>query len=66
MKRKKLLLATAALSTAIGCGGKKKEPVIYSNPKGGRYDQGLVDAGVDAAAPDAAEVPTPDLAKPQK
>jgi hypothetical protein len=56
MKRKKLLLATAALTTAISCGGKKKtEPVIYGNPKGGHYDPGLADAGVDAPppAPDA-------------
>ena len=59
MKRKRLLLATAALTTAIACGGKKKEPIIYANPKGGHYDQGLADAGVDASvdappAPDAA------------
>lgn len=51
MKRKKLLLATAALTTAISCGGKKKEPQIYANPKGGHYDRGLTDAGVDAPPP---------------
>jgi hypothetical protein len=52
MKRKKLLLATAALTSAIACGGKKKEPIpVYSNPKGGHYDQGLTDAGVDAPPP---------------
>lgn len=51
MKPRKLLLATAALTTAISCGGKKKEPVIYANPKGGHYDPGLTDAGVDAPPP---------------
>ncbi len=51
MKRKRLLLATAALTTAISCGGKKKEPQIYANPKGGHYDRGLTDAGVDAPPP---------------
>lgn len=62
MKRKKLLLATAALTTAISCGGKKKEPVIYGNPKGGRYDPGL-DAGVDAPpSPDA--IPTSEFTEP--
>ena len=56
MKRKKLLRATAALTSAIACGGKKKEPPqIYANPKGGHYDRGLADAGVDAP-------PTPDAA----
>lgn len=60
MRRKKLLLATAALTSAIACGGKKKEPPqIYANPKGGHYDRGLTDAGVDARS---APEPSPDAA----
>lgn len=58
--KKKLLLASAALSSAIACGGKKKEPIIYSNPKGGLYDKGLADAGVDAAPTDAVVIAPPD------
>lgn len=61
MRRKRLLLATAALSTAIACGGKKKDPPrIYANPKGDHYDRGLTDAGIDAP-PDA---PTADIGAP--
>ena len=60
MKPKRLLLATAALSSSLACGGSKKtEPIIYSNPKGSRYDQG--DAGVEDAAPE----PTPDAGTEQ-
>ncbi len=63
MKRKKLLLATAALTGALACGGKKQEPVpVSSNPKGGHYDQGLADAGVDA--PPAPADADPYLAPP--
>jgi hypothetical protein len=55
VKPKKLLLATAALSSSLACGGKSRtDPIFYSNPKGSRYDQ--VDAGVEDAAPE----PTPD------
>lgn len=64
MRPRRLLLASAALTTAIGCGGsKKKEPEIYANPKGTQYDKGLVDAGVDAP-PNAPADATPPLAPP--
>ncbi|MEO8705681.1 MAG: hypothetical protein ABI867_36960 [Kofleriaceae bacterium] len=46
---KRLLLATAALSTSIACGGKKSTPRIYSNPKGPKYD--MQDAGTEPDAP---------------
>jgi hypothetical protein len=49
-KTKRFLLATAALTTSLACGGKKTKPEIYSNPKGPRYDM-LHDAGADGDAP---------------
>ncbi len=54
MRIRRLLLATAALSTTLAACDKKK-PVVYANNKGSLYDR---DAGVvsDAApASDAAE-----------
>ena len=53
MRIRRLLLATAALSTTLAACDKKK-PVVYANNKGSLYDR---DAGVvsDAAPSDAAE-----------
>jgi hypothetical protein len=61
MRKRRLLLATSALATAISC-GRDKKPVVYANPKGSHYD----DAGVqpsdampppgDGGAPADAEV----------
>lgn len=53
MSRKRLLLA-AALTTAVGCGGKKQH-VLHGNPKGSHYDTTPVDAGFDAPPPPDAE-----------
>jgi hypothetical protein len=50
VKTKRLLLATAALTSSIACGGKKEKPIIYSNPKGPRYDR-PIDAGAEPDAP---------------
>jgi len=63
MRTRRLLLAATALTTAISCGGKKKESIIHANPKGSVYDKGPPDAGSpdDAAAgpPDVAPIPPP-------
>ncbi len=58
---RRLLLATAVITTAVaagvGCPGR-----VYANPKGARYDAGLqptADAGTDATPADAAAVEPP-------
>ncbi len=62
MRPRKLLLAAAALSTAFGCGGKKKEQIIYANPKGSVYDKGPLDAGTPEAIPADGAAGPPDVA----
>lgn len=56
MRAKKLLLASTALSAALGCGGKKQQHQLHGNPKGTHYDQTLADAGVPDGAPGDAVV----------
>ena len=59
MRKRRLVLATSALATIIGCGGSDKKPRIYANPKGSHYDDAGVpaaDAGAGSAATDAGEV----------
>jgi hypothetical protein len=46
MRKRRLLLATSALVTVVGCGHDKK-PRVYANPKGSHY---AMDAGVDSGS----------------
>lgn len=59
MRKRRLLLAVSALTTAIGCGPKKKDHRIYANPKGPHY------VDVDAPPADAPSDAPADPTKPE-
>ena len=47
MRKRRLLLATSALTTVMAC--RHDKPVVYANPKGSHY---AIDAGAGSAASD--------------
>lgn len=65
MRKRRLLLASSALATVIGCGGHDKKPRIYANPKGPHYaapdaGAGSADGGVEGAGSGSDEIKPPE------